>query len=239
MTTRLLATSLLIPLMGVTACADQGTPKYSKDEMRQIVREVLLEEPEIVRDALEELERKEELAVFAAIEDDLYNTSTDPVIGPKDAKVTIVEFFDYNCGFCKQSTDWLREVTEKHPKDVRVIFKELPILDRRTNTSRYASLAALAADRQGKYAEMHFALMDERALSTARIDAVAKEIGLDMDQYKRDMEDDVLAERLEENFITARRIPMFSGTPFFIIGEGYVAGADTRQLDALLDEALN
>jgi len=95
----------------------------------------------------------------------LYEDPRDSYIGQKDAKVTIIEFFDYNCGFCKKSAGWVEKVIKTYPKDVKIIFKELPILDSRTKTSKIAAKAAIAANKQGKFAEIHFALMNERSIS--------------------------------------------------------------------------
>ena len=89
--------------------------------------------------------------------DRLLNSPGDYSIGPADAKVTVVEFFDYRCGFCKRSASWATGLPEKYDGDVRVIFKELPIL---STESEKAALAAIAAGKQGKYIEMHMGLME-------------------------------------------------------------------------------
>ncbi|WP_017930807.1 DsbA family protein [Robiginitomaculum antarcticum] len=235
---RLMPLLLVLPFLATSACAQDSRPKMSKDEIRKIVREYLLEEPELIRDALLELDRREEAEAMAALAPQLYNDSRDPSIGPKNAKVTIVEFFDYNCGYCKSSTDWVRGTIDKYPDDVRIIFKELPLLDRRTKTSRNAALAALAAARQGKYSEMHFAMMNESNLAPERVEALAKKAGLDVEMLKKDMKDDKLAEQVEDSFDLARRIPELNGTPFFIINDTFVAGADVDRLETLLDAAL-
>ena len=174
---RLVTLALSTCILALPACSQAGeTSSLAKSDIEKIVKEYLMENPEIIRDALIELDAREERAAMAAVKDELFNDKRDAVIGPKDAKVTIVEFFDYNCSFCKKSTEWLQTVMEEHPDDVRVIFKELPLLDKRTRTSRNAAKAALAADRQDKYAEMHFALMAERGLSEERIDQIADKI---------------------------------------------------------------
>ena len=84
--------------------------------------------------------------------DALYNQASDPAIGPDDAEITVVEFFDYRCGYCKRSLDFVSGLPAKHDGKVRVVFKEYPIL---SPQSRQAALAALAAKKQGKYFEMH------------------------------------------------------------------------------------
>ena len=140
--------------------------------------------------------------------------------------------------FCKRSTGWVQDVIKKHPNDVRVIFKELPILDRRTGTSRNAAKAALAAGKQGKYTEMHFVLMDGTALSDQFITSEAVKLGLDMKKFKKDMESEAFDEQLEDAMILANRIPALTGTPFFIINEKFIASGDTVKLQKMLDDAL-
>ncbi|MGJ8563509.1 MAG: DsbA family protein [Alphaproteobacteria bacterium] len=223
--------------MSAAACSPAGAAgDLNRGDIEKIVKEYLLENPEVVRDALIALNAKEESEALEAVHDNIFKDKRDVVIGPDDAKVTIVEFFDYNCGFCKRSTDWLQQTMEKHPKDVRVIFKELPIL--KAASSRTAAKAALAAGRQGKYESMHFELMAQRSLSTDSINAIAKEIGLDMDLFDKDMADPTISIHIEDNIDTARQIPMFGGTPFFMINGGHISGADTVGLQELLDEAL-
>lgn len=224
----------------LAACSPaDASGQMSKAKVETIIQDYLMENPEIIREALIALNDKEERQAMAALKNEIFNDKRDVVIGPDDAKVTIVEFFDYNCGFCKQSTDWLMSAIDEHPKDVRVIFKELPLLDGRTKTSRTAAKAALAAGKQGKYREMHVALMTERSLTADRIDAIAKKIGLNMDVFRSDMGDPKVALHLEENMDIARQIPMFSGTPFFMINDEYLSGANTDKLDALLKDALD
>lgn len=235
----LAALTMTVCLLGLPACsqaADPGT--LERTQIEKIVKDYLMENPEIIRDALIELEAREERAAIDAVRNDIFHDKRDISIGPNDAKVTIVEFFDYNCGFCKRSTDWLRTVMEKHPEDVRVIFKELPLLEGRTKTSRYAAKAALAAARQDKYAPMHFALMAERSLTKERVNKIAEKHGLDMEKFNKDIEDPALSEQLEDAMVLAARMPMFNGTPFFFINDEYFSGANTESLQALLDAAL-
>jgi len=183
-------------------------------DVESIIQEYLMENPEIIRSALIELDKKEDRAALAAVSDSLFKDPRDVSIGPKDAKVTVVEFFDYNCGFCKQSADWVESVMKKYPDDVRVIFKELPILDGRTKTSKNAAKAALAAARQGKYKAMHFALMNERGLSADRIFAIAEKEGLDVEKLKKDMEDPEMERQIADGLLLANRIPSFTRAVF-------------------------
>ena len=234
------ATAIALALVAVSGCAQAESKgrDMKRADVESIIKEYLMENPEILREALIELDKKEDRAALAAVSDALFKDPRDVSIGPKDAKVTVVEFFDYNCGFCKQSSDWLKGVMEKHPNDVRIVFKELPILDGRTKTSRNAAKAALAAGRQGKYSTMHFSLMNERSLTEDRVFALAEKAGLDMDKLKKDMEDKELDRQLEDGLLLANRIPSLTGTPFFVINDDFIAGADPTKLDKMLEDAL-
>lgn len=236
-------TAIGLTLLVSTGCAQAQSPAVKVDvsdraQIEAVIKDYLMKNPEIVREALIELDRKEEVAMLNSIRDAIENDPRDVIIGPANAKVTMVEFFDYNCGFCKRSTDWVNQTLEAHPKDVRVIFKELPILDGRTKTSRNAAKAALAANKQGKYLEMHTALMEASGLSPERISIIAKDVGLDVKKLERDMKDPEIDALLEDTLILANRIPSLTGTPFFIINDVMIAGADTDRLQATLEAAL-
>jgi protein-disulfide isomerase len=235
----LTVTALSLSLLAFAGCAQAGSgPDMKRADVEKIIQEYLMENPELLREALIELERKEDMAALNSVRDALEKDPRDVAIGPKDAKVTIVEFFDYNCGYCKKSTEWVREVMQEHPDDVRVIFKELPILERGTRTSKNAAKTALAAARQGKYSTMHFSLMKERSLTKERVEMIAKKPGLDMDKLRKDMEDEAIEEHIQDNMILANRIPAMTGTPFFVIGDQYLAGADVDRLEEMLETAL-
>jgi protein-disulfide isomerase len=245
MRTFLMTTIAAVGLM-TSSCAQAGsTTDMSKTEIEELVRAYIMENPEIIRDAFIKLQEKEvaqeqELnrESIAAAKDALENDPRDMSVGPDDAKVTIVEFFDYNCGFCKRATPWVQNAVEKYGDDVRVVFKELPILDDRTKTSRLAARSALAAGRQGKYAEMHYALMDSKRLTGESIRETAKEIGLDMRKYEADLADASIDKHINDTLQLANRLPALTGTPFFIVGDQYVSGADTDRLERLVDAAL-
>lgn len=249
LTTQALKRSVLaLSFLAIAGCAQaqqDGTTNLSKSQIEEIVKAYLIENPEVIRDALIELQVRQERgaitdtkAALVAVSDSLYKDPRDMSIGPKDAKVTIVEFFDYNCGFCKRSTQWMKTVIDEHPNDVRVIFKELPVLDGRTKTSRSAAKAALAAGRQGKYREMHFALMEGRGLTAERVRNMAEEIGLDMAKFDKDMLGADLDTHINDNLALGQEIPALTGTPFYVIGEEFVSGANTEKLGDVLAAAL-
>jgi len=235
----LTSTAIAVSLFAMAGCAQAQSPSSTdRAQIESVIRDYLMKNPEIIQQALDELDRKEEAAMMAAVRNGIENDPRDVKIGPDNAKVTMVEFFDYNCGFCKRSTDWVNKTLEAHPNDVRVIFKELPILDGRTKTSRNAAKAALAAHKQGKYLEMHTALMEASGLTPDRINVIAKDVGVDVAKLERDMNDPEIDALLEDTLILANRIPALTGTPFFIINDMMIAGADTDRLQASLEAAL-
>lgn len=241
----LLRSVAILSLMSFASCAQAAPSELETAEIEAIVKAYLMENPEVIRDALLELDRKQvreaEQKTIDALDtyaDQLFRDPRDYAIGPKDAKVQIVEFFDYNCGFCKRSTDWVEETLAAHPDDVRFVFKELPVLTGRDGTSYTAAKSVLAAARQGKYKRMHFALMDERALTKDRILQVAKVQGLNVKQLETDMADPAILRQIEDNLDLTRNIPAITGTPFFIVNDEYVAGASMDKLEEMLANAL-
>lgn len=241
-----LLTSIAAIGIMTASCAEAGpTTNLSKSEIEKLVKEYILENPEIIRDAIIKLQEKEALAEqeiykesIISAKDSLENDPRDPFVGSSDAKITIVEFFDYNCGYCKRATPWVEDAVEKYGSDVKIIFKELPILDDRTKTSRLASRAALAAQRQGKYADMHFALMDQKRLSGDIIRETAEKVGLDMRKYEADLADPTIDQHINDTLLLANRLPALTGTPFFIVGDEYISGADTARLEQLVKDKL-
>ncbi len=232
-------------LILLSACAENGTAArsdLSRGEIETILRDYLMENPEIIEEALIALSQKrqadEAAKARAAIGDNrdaLFTHPDDYSIGPKDAEITVVEFFDYRCGYCKRSLDWVSGLPEAHDGRVRVVFKEFPIL---SEASTRAARAALAAGRQGKYFEMHAALMASRsALESEDIDKIAAEIGLEMTQWRADLESEAVTGHIEETKALARSLGV-SGTPAFFLGDDYVAGADTGRVDNLIKAAL-
>jgi len=237
--TTVITSVLLFSTIAGCAEARQKTEPSNQAEIEQIIRAYLLENPEVIEEALILLDARRDRDSILAVANELHKDKRDFSVGPKNAKVTMVEFFDYNCSYCKQSTAWVQNVMKKYPDDVRIVFKELPILERRTKTSRNAAKAALAAHKQGKYMEMHLALMDGTALNEKFITSAAVKIGLNLEKFNADMADPALDEQLEDGMYLASRIPGLTGTPFFVINDKFLASGNTAALQAMLDEALS
>lgn len=220
------ATVILAP----TASAQPMTAA-EKDEVRAIVREVLRTNPELVEEALAELEKRREAARRVKIEGDARDFS----IGPRNAPVTIVEFFDYRCPYCHAAMDWVFEVVRRNPQNVRVIFKEFPVLG---ETSVEASQAVVASIKQGRYLPFHRAVMANRGqLNSAQIDTLARRSGVDVARMRRDMADSAILDHLQANHEVAADSKI-DGTPAFLINGTWVRGWDQARADRVLADAL-
>jgi len=200
----------------------------SEAEFGKRVRDFLMQNPEVLREALQELERKERARQAQATQDtikaqaaSLFRAEGDLVIGNPQGDVTLVEFMDYNCGYCKRSLADVMKLVEAD-KNVRVVIKEFPILGPSSVT---ASRAALASAKQGKYKELHMALMSHKgALTDEAIFELAKSAGLDVDRLKADMNDAGVAARIEQNHQIASALGI-DGTPAFVIDQQLIPGA--------------
>ncbi|MCA9688084.1 MAG: thioredoxin domain-containing protein [Myxococcales bacterium] len=160
-----------------------------------------------------------------------------PQKGPDDALVTIVEFSDFQCPFCEKVTPTLKELSEKYGADLRIVFRNNPLPMH--PAAKPAAIGALAADRQGKFWEMHDLLFANRkALSDDSIRRLAAELGLDMARYDQDVQDPALLERVREDAGLAMRMGA-NGTPAFFVNGKYLSGAQPlANFSQLIDEEL-
>ncbi|MCH8212737.1 MAG: DsbA family protein [Proteobacteria bacterium] len=158
---------------------------------------------------------------IVARQDELLNDPASPVGGNPDGDVTLVEFFDYQCPYCKTIFPSIQALLAED-RNLRYVFKEFPILGR---ASVFAARAALAARRQGKYLEFHTAVMSARGkLTETRVMRLAEKVGLDVDRLRRDMADGTVDAMIRRNLELADGLGIFS-TPVFIIGDTQIPGA--------------
>jgi protein-disulfide isomerase len=226
------------------ACAQPGAGGASKSEIEKIVHEYIVEHQEVIEEALVALSNREKAAqaaaAQAAISDNasqLYSHAGDFSVGPADAEVTIVEFFDYRCGYCKRSVDWVRDLPQSYDGKVRVVYKEFPIFG---GISETAALAALAAGKQGKYAEMHVALMNLKSnddLTEANIDALARDIGIDVAKMRADMKSKAVTQQLADMKSLGEALAV-TGTPGFFIGTTHIEGANLPAIERAIKDEL-
>ena len=235
------ALAALAFLAPVAAAAHSGHgPEPDKSAIERIVRDYLLGNPEVIEEAIGMLRAKREAEerrrVEAAIAENgeaLRAHPMSPVSGNAGGDVTVVEFFDYRCGFCKRALPAIEALLEEDA-NVRVVWKEFPILG---PVSGFAARAAMAADRQGKYYPFHLALMKEPELTEGRVLAIAAEAGLDLERLRQDMEDPAIQAYLDETRALAQEIGI-SGTPAFVVGGKLVPGAvDAARLKELVAAA--
>jgi len=238
----------LLAAMAMTGAAAQDSatqPPASAvelpvDQIEAIVRDYLMREPQIIYDALQELQRREAVAeadrrkaTLAARQDDLFYNASTPVAGNRDGDVTMVEFFDYRCGYCRRVVGSLQALIE-NDENLRVVFKEFPILG---EDSVRAARAALAAEKQGLYLPLHFALMTTDDLSMDGIMRAASEVGLDTTQLAADMGSPEIEAELGATYALARELGI-EGTPAFVVGDELIPGAVSEErLAALIAEA--
>lgn len=164
-------------------------------------------------------------AEIAAIKNNVFNDPEAPVMGNPKGDVTLVEFSDYNCGFCRKAAPDVARFLQSDP-GVKLVVHEIPIFG---EGSRYAAKAALAAQKQGKYTEFHRAMMGMKgSAEKASVLRIAREIGLDIKQLQRDMEDPAITAQIEQSLLLADQIGL-SGTPSFVAGERAVFGALPRE----------
>lgn len=235
------AIALLSPLTGPnTAAANEAFSPDQKKAIEGIIKDYLLANPEIFIAVQNALEQKMEAAQAENLKvmlkenaKDIFNRPEAPFAGNKNGDVTVVEFFDYNCGYCKRGLSDISKLIEKDPK-VKVVFKELPIL---SQGSEEAARVALAARIQGKYWEVHRALLDSKGQANeASALKIAEKAGLDMVKLKKDMVSPEVRSELEKVRVLAQRMGI-NGTPHFLVGDRSIAGAPEDLYDQLAQHA--
>lgn len=208
------------------------------DDVQRIVRDYLKNHPEILRDALTELITKRTPAAArpaptgpdrkAAIDSNaaaLFNSPHQVVLGKSDGRVTLVEFFDYNCGYCRRALSD-KMVLLQEDRELRIVLKEFPILGAASTEAAGVAVAVRMQDRTGeKYLAFHRRLLGGRGpADRASALAAAREEGLDMARLEQDLSSDEVRRTLDENAALARAVGI-KGTPAYVIGDTVIAGA--------------
>ena len=211
--------------------------------LHQVIKDYLLQNPEVMVEVSKELERRQaaeqaraQTTYITQNKDKIFRQATDFVLGDPKGDITIVEFFDYNCGWCKRALDDINRLTKSDPK-IRFVMKELPIFG---ENSTMAAKAAMASIRQGKYWEYHSALMREKQVTKDNMFQIAQRVGLDVNRLKADMADPKLEAALKMNNEIAQALNI-EGTPGFIVDArvnvGYVPADGLRQMVAEIRKA--
>ena len=203
-----------------------------RGELERIVREYLVAHPEVIQEAMTELEKRQTAADAekhkAAVKqysEALFTSPRQVVLGNPNGNVTFVEFFDYNCGYCKRALDDMLTLLKDDPK-LKVVLKEFPVLGPGSVEAAQVAVAVRMQDRTGKkYLEFHQKLLSGRGQADkARALAVAKDIGLDMGRLDKDLASPEVKATLQESFKLAEALGL-NGTPSYVIGDNVVVGA--------------
>ena len=227
-----------------------------KKQIQDVVRDYLVKNPEVVVQSLQVYQQKQMDQAKKTIEgtqgsspkfaDALFHQSADPMAGNPNGKITVVEFFDYQCPHCVDMTAIIDDLVKSNP-DVRVIFKEFPI---RGPISEFAARAALAAQQQGKYFELHKGLMmsKQEPLTEDAIFTIAKKAGLDVAKLKTAMNSSTVNQQIKDNYKLAQQLQLM-GTPAFFVAKSDVSKSspatsivfvpgqvDQNQLNAIVEK---
>ena len=203
-----------------------------RGDIEKIVREYLITHPEVLEEAMAELTKRQATAEaqkheasVAQNSDAIFNSPRQVVLGNKDGDVTFVEFFDYNCGYCKRAMDDMLTLMKADPK-LKVVLKEFPVLSQGSVEAAQVAVAVRMQDPSGKkYLDFHQKLLGGRgAADKARALQAAKEAGLDTARIEKDIGSAEVRSTIEENFKLAEAMGM-NGTPSYVIGKQVVIGA--------------
>jgi len=230
----------LFPMLIYAEPAVSPSDPAFQQAVEQVVEQYLRTHPEVIEQSLRILQatrqaEKQERTrqMIATKQAELLNDPGSPVSGNVDGDVTVVEFFDYRCGYCKRAAGAVTQLQQDDP-NVRVVYKDFPILGK---ASEVASRAALASKIQGKHMAFHEALLaSKEELTQDGIFNIASGVGLDIEQLSKDMQTPAIEAIIERNRALARELGI-NGTPGFIIGTKLSPGAlDLKELKKLVGQ---
>jgi protein-disulfide isomerase len=225
----------LLGAVGLALAATQPAPAIEASErpaIEAIIKDYLLKNPEVLRDAMIELQRrqaaaeaKERAAAVQANEKLIYDSPRGVVVGNRQGDVAVVEFFDYNCGYCKRALDDMMTLMKADPK-IKFVLKEFPVLGPGSVDAAKVAVAVRMQDKNGsKYMDFHRRLLGTRGeANRERALAAAKDAGLDMAVIEKDLKSEEIDATLMESVVLADTLGI-SGTPSYVIGGEVVPGA--------------
>ena len=230
----LFAALMAVPLLSSNAApaSAQSFSGEQRGEIERIVKEYLLSHPELLQDVMAELEKRQTLAEAvkhrAAVKEHsatIFSSPRQVTLGNAQGDVTVVEFFDYNCGYCKRAMADMLDLLQNDAK-LKFVLKEFPVLGEGSVQAAQVAAAARMQDKGGKkYLEFHQKLLGGRGTADkTRALAVAKEVGFDMARIEKDMTSDEVKAQLEESFKLAEALGL-NGTPSYVVGNDVVVGA--------------
>jgi protein-disulfide isomerase len=232
-----------VTLAGVaTSRAADAFTASQKAGIEKIIHDYLISNPEVIREAIDALKKKEDAAEVAMREkvigeqsDKITRSANQAVVGNPSGDVTLVEFFDYNCGYCKQALASVAKLIEGDPK-LRVVLKDFAILGPDSVEAAHVATAARMQLPSDKFWEFHKKLLATRGhIGKAQALAAAKEVGADMDRLEKDANSPETQAALKEVATLAEQLK-FDGTPSWVIGnEAFVGGVPYAQLKVKVD----
>jgi protein-disulfide isomerase len=232
------AIAIAVTVFAAGAASAQGFTPQQRGEIETIIREYFIKHPEMIEE-LQALAQAEKVKrVIAENKEALLNSPRHVTLGNPNGDVTMVEFFDYNCGYCKRALEDMLTLMKNDPK-LRVVLKEMPVLSQGSMEAAQVSAALSLQDKTGKrYLDFHQKLLLSRGqVDKARALAVAKEVGADMVRIDKDMGSPEIKSALEESFKLAEAFGI-QGTPSYVIGNDVVIGAvGLKELQAKINTA--
>jgi protein-disulfide isomerase len=225
-----LASALIAAPLAFAPAHAQTVSPAQRSEIEAIIKEYLIKNPEVLQEAMEELENRQNAAkaekaksTIKDAEAALFRSQRQVVLGNPNGDVTMVEFFDYNCGYCKGALADMMNLMKGDPK-LKVVLKEFPVLGRGSVEAAQVAVAVRMQDPK-KYLDFHQKLLGGRGQADkARAIAVAKEVGLDVARIEKDMNSDEVKATLDESMKLAEPLGL-NGTPSYVIGNDIVVGA--------------
>jgi protein-disulfide isomerase len=225
-----------VDMMQVAAAdTTAASSKLDRTEVENIVRDYLLKNPEIlleVQDALEAKQKEEQKIASEGViknqKDEIFNSTFDGIVGNPNGKVTIVEFYDYNCGFCKRAIEDMQALI-KEDTDLRFVLKEFPILG---PDSQKASVVSMAFHKMmpEKYREFHTALLGGEGRATeAKAIKIAMSLGADEAKLREHMKDPDIPDAISKTYDLANKLTI-TGTPSYVVGNEVIFGALGQQV---------
>jgi protein-disulfide isomerase len=221
--------------------ADRGRAPFGDEALQKVIHDYILAHPEVLIESLQIARERQQIRqeqqsknLISSLKKELVDDPMTPVRGNPSGDVTLIEFFDYRCPYCRQVEPWLQTLINNN-SSLRVVEKEMPILGA---ASVYEARTALAALKQGKHEAFHNAIMSKKPnVDDATILQLVAQAGLDLDRMKTDMNSPEVDAEIKRTLEIAKVLKL-NGTPAFIVGSELVPGAtDLETLQALVDEA--
>jgi protein-disulfide isomerase len=233
--------ALLCSASAFAQATEPGKAPAADEALQKAIHDYILAHPEVLIQSLQIAREREQIRqeaqsknLITSLKKDLADDPMTPVRGNPNGDVTLVEFFDYRCPYCRQVEPWLQTLIKNNP-GLRLVEKELPILG---PASVYEARIALAAHKQGKHQQFHDAIMSKKPnIDEATILQLAGQAGLDLDRLKTDMNSPEVDAEIKHTLEIAKLLRL-NGTPAFIVGSELVPGAtDLETLQSMVDEA--